>query len=214
MWAVSWHDKADVLSPRGDRHISSGRADSGRQPAGFVVELVSANGDRLAESRAARIPTSHGPHRAGVVVEQICALAGKALAELKVAGPHAIQRQVDFGVPAGGMFEVHAAVGPSLAESRRAETRRTKSCSHSPRPSWSVSTADSVGGGRRVFGSRCLGSLFAVVAPLVAGERVSVGAAAALSAWPPALRERWHTCRRCGGSLGVQGPANNGMQLT
>ena len=67
--------------------------------------------------------------------------------------------------------------------------RRTELASLSPRPSWSVSTVDSVGGGRRVFGLRYLGPLFAVVAPLVAGERVPVGAAAAFSAWPSALRE-------------------------
>ena len=36
---------------------------------------------------------------------------------------------------------------------------------------------------------RRLGPLLGVIAPLVAGERVSIGAAAALSAWPPALLE-------------------------
>ena len=118
MRAVSWHDKADVSSPVGDLRISRWRADSGRHSTGFVVELSSAKFGWLAESRAARIPTSHGPHRAGVVVEQICALAGKALAELKVAGPHAIQRQVDLGVRAGGLLEIHAAVGLVLAASR------------------------------------------------------------------------------------------------
>ena len=118
MRAVSWHDKADVSSPVGDLRISRWRADSGRHPTGFVVELSSAKFGWLAESRAARIPTSHGPHRAGVVVEQICALAGKALAELKVAGPCAVQRQVVVAVRAGSLLGFHAAGWTMLAASR------------------------------------------------------------------------------------------------
>ena len=53
-----------------------------------------------------------------MVGEQRCALAGRASAKLKVAGPHAAQRQVIFGVRAGGLLEVHAAVGLALAASR------------------------------------------------------------------------------------------------
>ena len=67
--------------------------------------------------------------------------------------------------------------------------RHTELASLSPRPSRSVFVAESVGGGRRMFGSRRLGPLFAVVAPLVARKLVESGAAAAFSAWPLALRE-------------------------
>jgi hypothetical protein len=108
-----------------------------------------------------------------------------------------VVRQVVVSVRAGGSLEDHAAVGLALAASYCANVRRTEARSHSPRPSRSVFAAESVGVGRRLFGSTCLGPLIAVVAPLAAGERVSVGAAAAFSAWPPALRERWHTWRRC-----------------
>ena len=41
-------------------------------------------------------------------------MASRALAELNVAGPHAVQRQVDFGVRAGVLLDVHAAIGLAL----------------------------------------------------------------------------------------------------
>ena len=197
MRAVSWHDMADVSSPVSDLRIPRWRAESGRQSAGFVVEVGSAKCGWLAESRSARIPTSRSRHRVGVVSERDRSMAGRALAELKVAGPYAGQHQVVVGARAGGALKVHAAGWLVLAGSRRAETRRTKSRSHSPRPSWSVFTAESVGGGGRVYGSGCLGPLQAAVAPLVAGRLVEMGAAAGSRAWPPALREWWHTCRQC-----------------
>jgi len=52
-----------------------------------------------------------------------------------------------------------------------------------------VFEANLVGDGMRVFRPSLLGPLVAVVAPLAAGERVEIVAAAALSAWPPTLRE-------------------------
>ena len=58
MRAVSWHDKAGVSSRDSGEAVSGCRADSGRQSAGFVVELGSARCGWLAESRVARIPTS------------------------------------------------------------------------------------------------------------------------------------------------------------
>jgi hypothetical protein len=201
MRAVSWHDKAGVSSPvwRPAHFEASSRLGP---PFGWVRRRVGLDQVRLArpESVGTRCQLTNGLS-AVVVGEQSCPMAGRALAKGNVAGPHAVERQVAVGVRAGGLLEVHAAGWLVLAESRQAETRRTKCCSNSPRPSWSVSTVESVGGGRRMFGSRRLGPLFAVVAPLGACERVSVGAATALSAWPPALREWWHTCCRCGGSL-------------
>ena len=118
MRAVSWHDMADVSSPVGDLRIPRWRAESGRQSAGFVVEVGSAKCGWLAESRAARIPTSRVRQKTSVVDELRCELAGGAKVELRVAGPHAAQRQVVFGSRAGGLLEVHAAVGLVLAASR------------------------------------------------------------------------------------------------
>ena len=68
----------------------------------------------LAESRAARIPTSRVRQKTSVVDELRCELAGGAKVELNVAGPHAVQRQVDFGVRAGVLLDVHAAIGLAL----------------------------------------------------------------------------------------------------
>jgi hypothetical protein len=90
-----------------------------------------------------------------VVGEQSCPPAGRVLAELNVAGPHAAERQVFAGSRAGGSSDV---------------TRRPGGC-------------------------YC--------------ERVSVGAAAASRAWPPALREWWHTCRRCGLPVGAKRQLTN-----
>ena len=118
MRAVSWHDNAGVSSRVGKERVLSCRADSGRQPTGFVVELGSAKCGWLAESRAARIPTSRGRYLASVVGEQRCELAGGAKVKLKVGGPYAAQRRVGFGARAGGLLEVHAAVGLALAASR------------------------------------------------------------------------------------------------
>ena len=118
MRAVSWHDNAGVSSRVGKERVLSCRADSGRQPTGFVVELGSAKCGWLAESRAARIPTSRVRQKTSVVDELRCELAGGAKVELRVAGPHAAQRQVVVGARAGGVLEVHAAVGLVLAASR------------------------------------------------------------------------------------------------
>ena len=118
MRAVSWHDKADVSSPVGGLRISRCRADSGRHPAGFVVELGSAKCGWLAVSRLARIPTSPSRHRAGVAGERSWSMSGGALFELKVAGPNVAERRGVFGVRSGGLLEVHAAVGLALAASR------------------------------------------------------------------------------------------------
>ena len=145
MWAVSWHDKADVSSPVADLRISRCRADSGRHSTGFVVESGSAKVGWLAKSRGARIPTSRSRHRAGLAGEQRFALAGRALAELKVAGPHAAPRQVVVGVRAGGLLEVHAARRLALVASRCAKARRTESRSLSSRPSRAVIESESRG---------------------------------------------------------------------
>ena len=118
MRAVSWHDNAGVSSPVGNERISRCRADSGRHPAGFVVELGSAKCGWLAESRAARIPTSQNRHLASVVGEQRCVLAGGALAELNVAGPCAVQGQVVVAARAGGSLDGHAAGWSALAARR------------------------------------------------------------------------------------------------
>ena len=118
MRAVSWHDKADVSSPVGDLRIPRWRAESGRQSAGFVVEVGSAKCGWLAESRAARIPTSQNRHLASVVGEQRCVLAGGALAELNVAGPCAVQGQVVVAARAGGSLDGHAAGWSALAARR------------------------------------------------------------------------------------------------
>jgi len=48
---------------------------------------------------------------ADAVDERRCPMAGGALAEVKVAGPHAGQRQVVVGSRAGGLLDVHAAAG-------------------------------------------------------------------------------------------------------
>ena len=106
MRAVSWHDNAGDSSPGGGEALSSCRAESGRQPAGFVAELGSRDRGWLAVSREARVPTSQSRHRAGVVGERSWPMAGGALAELKVAGPHAAQRQVVAGARAGGLLDV------------------------------------------------------------------------------------------------------------
>ena len=45
-------------------------------------------------------------------------MSGGAFIELKVAGPHVAERRVVFGVRAGGLLEVHAAVGLVLVASR------------------------------------------------------------------------------------------------
>jgi len=99
-------------------------------------------------------------------------MAGRESAELNVAGPHAAQRQVIFGVRAGGSLEAHAARGPALAASRWAKARRTELTGHSSRPNRSVFAAELVGDGRRVFVSRRLGPLVVVIAPLVARRRL------------------------------------------
>ena len=145
MWAVSWHDMAEVSSPGGGVRIPSRRAESGRHPADFVDELRSAKCGWLTESRSARIPTSRSRHRAGLAGEQRFALAGRALAELKVAGPHAAPRQVVVGVRAGGLLEVHAARRLALVASRCAKARRTESRSLSSRPSRAVIESESRG---------------------------------------------------------------------
>ena len=169
--------------------------------------MSSAKSGWLAESRAARIPTSRGRHRVGVVGEQSCALAGRAKVELKVAGPHAVQRQVEFGVRADGLLEVHAAIGLALAACRRAGTRRTELRGHFSRPILGRSR----GTGKKANAPWAALSL----------RRAARGSRSTLRAPPlrvePGRRpcgSRWHTCRRCGGSLGFQEPANNGMQLT
>ena len=135
MRAVSWHDNAEVSSPGDGESISRCRADSGRHSAGFVAELGSAKCGWLAESGLARVPTSQSRHRAGVVSEQSRSLSGGAKAELKVAGPHAAQRQVVADARAGGLLDLHAAaVWLALVGGRRAETRRTEPRSRSTRP--------------------------------------------------------------------------------
>ena len=92
--------------------------------------------------------------------------------------------------------------------------RRTEFLGQSSRPNRSVFAAELVGDDLQVFGSGCLGPLPAVVAPLEAGERVVMGAAAAFSAWPPALRESVAYLSSGKRFSSGQGPANNGMQLT
>ena len=74
--------------------------------------------------------------------------------------------------------------------------------------------AEKSGAAKRCVGVRRLGPLRVFVAPLAAGERVDMGAAAAFSAWPPTLRELvayLSPVRRFSGGIA---PANNGMQLT
>ena len=127
----------------------------------------------------------------------------------------AVGRQVVVGSRAGGLLDVHAAavgwcwsvvvVQKRGARSRVAVQRGpTELCSR-PR------VAE-----QRKLGSRHtrLGPLRVVVAPLAAGGRVSMGAAAVSRAWPPALLESvayLSSVRRF--SCGIA-PANNGMQLT
>ena len=106
MRAVSWHDMAGVSSRIGNECISTRRADSGRHSAGFVSELGSTQGGWLTESRLARGFGSRAGCWPDVVGERSCPLAGGALAELKVAGPHAVQRRVIADARSGGLPDV------------------------------------------------------------------------------------------------------------
>ena len=112
------------------------------------------------------------------------------MAEVKVAGPHAVERLVLGGSRAGGSLDIHAAavgwcwsvvVGPKRgAQSRVAVRRGPAERLLRPRfATWRLVC----------LGVRRLGPLPDAGAPLEAGERVIMGAAAAFSAWPPALRE-------------------------
>ncbi len=76
-----------------------------------------------------------------------------------------------------------------LVGGRRAETRRTESRSRSTRPSREVIAAKIRRMAFGVLGRKAPWAAADVTAPLEAGERVVMGAAAAFSAWPPALRE-------------------------
>jgi len=115
-------------------------------------------------------------------------LAGGAKVELKVAGPHAAQRRVFAGFRASGLLEVHASAGgwrwsAVVGPKRGAQSRVAVHAAQPNRLNGRLRLC------RWVSTPRCLGPLRAVLAPLEAGERVSMGAAAAFSAWPPALRE-------------------------
>ena len=59
MRAVSWHDNTGVSSLGGGESASRCRADSGRQPAGFVSKLGSAKCGWLAQIRSAQGVSSH-----------------------------------------------------------------------------------------------------------------------------------------------------------
>ena len=143
MRAVSWHDNVGVSSLVSSERKPRRRADSGRHPAGFVAKLGSAKCGWLTESRSARIPTSRSRHRAGVVGEPSCPIAGAAYADLKVAGPHAVERLVLAGSRAGGLPEVtRRLVGwcwRQWVSGRR--SRRTESRRRSTRPSREVFAA-------------------------------------------------------------------------
>jgi len=101
-----------------------------------------------------------------------------------------VERRVVTGARAGGLLYGHAAAGWLVLETK---VIRSKVAAH--QVVWLFNAAR-VRKGRQPSRHR-RGPLGVGVAPLVAGRRVSVGAAAAFSALPPALREWWHTCRRC-----------------
>ena len=109
---------------------------------------------------------------------------------MKVAGPHAAERRVVVGLRAGGLLDGHAAASwLTLVGGRRAETRRTELRSRSARPNGAGFAAEIRRAANECSCERRLGPLCGFDAPLAAGELGFMGAAAAFSAWPPALRE-------------------------
>ena len=111
MRAVSWHDKAGVSSPVGGEARSESPSRLG--PAfGWLRRRVGFGQVRLArrESGGTRYRLSDGLS-AVVVGEPSWPLANGAHAELKVAGPHAVERQVVAGLRVGGLPDGHAAAG-------------------------------------------------------------------------------------------------------
>ena len=109
---------------------------------------------------------------------------------MKVAGPHAVECQVVVGSRAGGLLEGHAAAGWLVLDTKviRSEVAAQQVAKLFNAARLEVCRQSSRHG---------RGPLQVIVAPHAAGERVVMGAAAAFPAWPPALREWWHTCRRC-----------------
>ena len=101
-----------------------------------------------------------------------------------------VERQVVVGSRAGGLLNGNAAAGWLVLETMVIRTEVAAPGVAKPFHAARLEISRHSSRHRR-------GPLRAVAAPLVAGKRVVVGAAAAFSAWPPALRERWHTCRRC-----------------
>ena len=105
-----------------------------------------------------------------------------------------VERQVVVGSRAGGLLKGHAAAGWLMLEAR---VIRSEVAAH--RLVWPFYAARLLKCRQPSRHGR--GPLQAFVAPLAAGELVEMGAAAAFSAWPPALRAPWHTWRQFGGSL-------------
>ncbi len=136
MRAVSWHDKAGVSPPGGSEHGPRCRADSGRHPAGFVVELGSTKVGWLTCAWSAQGPSSQTGLLAVVVGEQSRSMVSGAHAAVKVAGPHAAQRRVVVGARAGGLLEVtRRLVGWCWRPwSSGQRSRRTALCGRSTRP--------------------------------------------------------------------------------
>ena len=119
-----------------------------------------------------------------------------------------VERLVVVGVRAGGLPDVHAAVGLALAASRRVGMRRTELRGYSSRPIQGRSReADKAAEAPwAALSLRCAPLRRASGSRLAPPLRVEPGRR-------PCVRW-WHTCRWSGGSLGFQEPANNGMQLT